>query len=98
MHTVNKAFTQKPRFLLITDTNALWMKFLGQKYRIIDTCSTSIARSNNSSLWRALSNGWNDLLSSIARSVDNGNSICLFNDAWVSSLSPLRDHVLHPIK
>ncbi|KAK8513884.1 hypothetical protein V6N12_037252 [Hibiscus sabdariffa] len=65
-----------------------------KKYRVIDTCPTTIARSSCTPLWRALSNGWDEFLSNIASSVGNGNSIRLYSDIWVPTLGPLYQHTL----
>ncbi|KAK9000224.1 hypothetical protein V6N11_080727 [Hibiscus sabdariffa] len=92
MFDVNKAFLQKLGFLLITDLDALWVILLRQKYRVIDICPSTIARTTYTP--RALSNGWDEFLPNVAWSVGNGSSIRLYSDIWVPSLGPLCHHTL----
>ncbi|KAK8580709.1 hypothetical protein V6N12_070964 [Hibiscus sabdariffa] len=52
---------------------------------------------NSTPLWRAISNGWNEFLPNVAWSIGNRNAIDVFNDTWIRSLGPLRDHIDNPL-
>ncbi|KAK9000016.1 hypothetical protein V6N11_082152 [Hibiscus sabdariffa] len=52
---------------------------------------SSIVRNSCSSLWRALSNVWEALLSNVAWSLGNGHSVNFLTDIWIPALGPLCD-------
>ncbi|KAK9005282.1 hypothetical protein V6N11_042725 [Hibiscus sabdariffa] len=97
MYAVNQAFMQKFGYFLVTDTDALWVRLLREKYRVTDVCPATITRATCTPLWRAISTGWSEFLTNIAWSIGNGRSIDLLNDTWVSSLGPLRDYSNDPL-
>ncbi|KAK9006348.1 hypothetical protein V6N11_035389 [Hibiscus sabdariffa] len=53
---------------------------------------SSISLNSCSSLWRALSNVWDALLSNVAWLLGNGHSVNFLTDIWVPTLRPLWDY------
>ncbi|KAK8579761.1 hypothetical protein V6N13_142937 [Hibiscus sabdariffa] len=78
MYAQNLAFIQKIGFLLLTKTDALWMKLLRQKSRMLGLCPTATATG-----MLTISNQWNDIRADVAWSVGNGDSMMMF---WMPSL------------
>ncbi|KAK8537488.1 hypothetical protein V6N12_043650 [Hibiscus sabdariffa] len=71
---------------------ALWVRLLREKYKIQEFIPTSISRRSCSPLWRALSGSWEALLSNLAWTLGNGESVNFFSDIWVPALGPLSDY------
>ncbi|GMI86289.1 hypothetical protein HRI_002298200 [Hibiscus trionum] len=94
MYAYNVAFVHKVGFTFISKPNTLWVSLLRQKYRIVEMCPHSIRRSTGSPLWRALTNHWDSIRSSIAWSLGNDHSVSLLDDVWIPSLGPLRTYTL----
>ncbi|KAK9004182.1 hypothetical protein V6N11_001989 [Hibiscus sabdariffa] len=70
-------------FGLACHPTALWVQALRQKYRMNAISPLSIARPNCSSLWRALSNGWESVRNNIYWVMGDGNEVHLWNDSCV---------------
>ncbi|KAE8704560.1 hypothetical protein F3Y22_tig00110450pilonHSYRG00693 [Hibiscus syriacus] len=65
----NLAFILKIAFSLVTDTSALWVRLLRQKYKIYEICPDSVHRTTCTPLWRAISTAWNDLKANLPRDI-----------------------------
>ncbi|KAK8508522.1 hypothetical protein V6N12_044440 [Hibiscus sabdariffa] len=72
----------------------LYKERLIEKYKLVDSCPLSVHHAVCTPLWRAVSAAWIDLRSSIAWSLGTGDNIHPLDDTWISSLGPLRRHLL----
>ncbi|KAK8990579.1 hypothetical protein V6N11_009271 [Hibiscus sabdariffa] len=97
VYDFNVAFVFKIGFSLVSDTDALWIRLLRQKYKVFETYPLSLHRPISTPLWRAISTAWEDIRASIAWSLGTGTSINPLDDNWVPSLGPLRPYLLHDL-
>lgn len=54
----NESFLMKLTFQIVTKMDTLWVKVLCNKYKLADTCSQQINRTNYSYVWRSLTKIW----------------------------------------
>ncbi|KAK8981773.1 hypothetical protein V6N11_049267 [Hibiscus sabdariffa] len=91
--TVNPGLEQCP-VKPVEQSIALDKSFGPWKYKLVDSCPLSVHHAVCTPLWRAVSAAWIDLRSSIAWSLGTGDNIHPLDDTWISSLGPLRRHLL----
>lgn len=90
----NSSYLMKHAFLVVTKLNALWVRMLRAKYKVVEVCPSTIERAACSYVWRSLGKVWHSFKDGVVWHLGNGRSVDFFHDIWILKLGKLKDHVL----
>ncbi|KAK9027650.1 hypothetical protein V6N11_067475 [Hibiscus sabdariffa] len=78
-------------FAIVDKNDSFWVHLLRQKYKVLEPCPSSIARSNYSHLWRSLTKVWSSFHGFILWSIGDGSLIWFWHVLWLPNLGRLVD-------
>ncbi|KAK8624366.1 hypothetical protein V6N13_065712 [Hibiscus sabdariffa] len=81
-------------FSLLTDREALWVRFIRAKYKVLDGVPIQLKGSNGSRLWKGLGMIWEDIRHNIVWRVGSGERVTFWFDCWIKDLGPLVNHAM----
>ncbi|KAL1150109.1 hypothetical protein V6Z11_A10G235500 [Gossypium hirsutum] len=80
----NKSFLMKIGFILVSKSDALWVRVLRFKCSWKDQISNSISKNQCSHLWRALAKIWPLFCENLIWSLGDSSTVRCWNDPWIS--------------
>ncbi|KAK8665313.1 hypothetical protein V6N13_005483 [Hibiscus sabdariffa] len=81
-------------FSILIDREALWVRFIRAKYKVVDDVPFKLKASNGSRLWKGLGMIWEDIRHNIVWRVGSGASVSFWFDCWIKDLGPLANHAM----
>lgn len=94
MVTQNVSYLMKLAFSFMTKVDALWVRVLCSKYKVMEVVPETIDRTSCSFVWRSLARIWSKFRDRIKLSVGNGHLVRFAGDDWVPSIVPLYPHLI----
>lgn len=83
-------------FSLLTNMEALLVRIMRSKYKMIDACPISINHASYSYIWRFIVGVWDEIRRNVYWFIGNGRSTSFREDVWVPALRPLTAHYVSP--
>ncbi|XP_061375716.1 uncharacterized protein LOC133317851 [Gastrolobium bilobum] len=94
----NKAFVMKLGHGLLTNSDALWVHVLRNKYGVGEDLITFLSiRSNVSNLWRGITKSWGDIQAGSRILIGDGINTKFWTDRWLPNLALLESKACAPI-
>lgn len=94
MFLQNTSYLMKLAFSFVTKIDALWVRVLCAKYKVVESCPKKIDRTPCSYVWRSLSKIWEQACDRFKWSIGNGQTASFALDDWVPSIGPLHRHII----
>ncbi|KAL4310881.1 hypothetical protein GQ457_01G024890 [Hibiscus cannabinus] len=89
LRSQNNVFLLKVCNSLVQNLDALWVRLLYEKNRMMSLCPFSISQANCSPFWRSLSRLWPNYIGNVAWSLGDGSIAWFWSDNWIPALDPL---------
>ncbi|XP_061361919.1 uncharacterized protein LOC133305695, partial [Gastrolobium bilobum] len=92
---VNKAFSMKLGFEVLTNKEDLWIKVLRSKYKVEEVFSLVLQKNNViSNTWKCIQKAWDLMLEGTRTIIGDGTNTYFWTDRWVPNVGKLLDHVV----